>query len=206
MKKLVLLFIIICSKVTGQNNLIVNEAFQKDRFDLGKFYLDRNESKIALSLFYYAHKKIPNNELGRIALKKYDSLIPIVREKHKKSIIGNWKKIQEGATWVIPENDLVGEMIKITSEEIQFYELYKKAKEWCLIKTEPIVYCKKAEEVNDILDVSFTEFTFKNKEVWQYYIDEKTGLLNVFLYGDESKEGLSQIICGGISHKYFKLE
>jgi hypothetical protein len=42
--------------------------------------------------------------------------------------------------------------------------------------------------------------------VWQFYIDEKSGLLKTFLFGYESEDGLSQIICGGISNEYFKLE
>lgn len=204
MKKLISLLFIICFQMTGQN--MSKEEFQKNRFDLGISFLMKDENEKAAQLFHFAHHIIPNNELGHIAFKKYDSLKPIIREKLKKSIIGNWKKIHKEPNWIIPENDLVGEMITITPEEILFYELYKNAKEWCLTKTEPIIFCKKAEEGSELYDVSFTEFIFKNKEVWQYYIDEKSGLLKTFLFGYESENSLSQIVCGGISYEYFKLE
>lgn len=189
----------------GQN--ISKEKFQKNRFDLGTSFLNKSENEKAIQLFNHARHIIPNNKLGEIAFKKFDSLKPIIREKLKKDIIGSWKKIYNGPSWIKPdENGLIGEMITITSEKILFFELYKNAKEWCLVKTEPIIFCKKAETDDEIYDVSFTEFTFKNKEVWQYYIDEKSGLLKTFLFGDESENGLSQIICRGISNEYFKLE
>lgn len=205
MKKLNFILPFFCFQIFGQN--ISKEDFQKNRFDLGITFLLKGENEKAVELFHHAHHIIPNNELGNIAYKKYDSLKPIIREKLRKDIIGNWKKIYKGPNWGIPdENDIIGEMITITSEEILFYELYKKTKEWCLIKTEPIIFCKKAEEGTDMYDVTLTEFTFKNKEVWQFYIDKKSGLLKTFLFGYESENGLSQIICGGISNEYFKLE
>lgn len=191
--------------MSGQN--MSKEELQKDRFDLGMSFLKRGKNERAVQLFYLTHYLISNNEIGEIAFKKYDSLKPIIRENLKKNIIGNWKKIYKGPNWGIPdENGIVGEMITINENDILFFELYKNAKEWCLVKTEPIVFCKKAEQGNDIYDVTLTEFTFKNKEVWQFYIDENSGLLKTFLFGNESENGLSQIICGGISYEYFKLE
>ncbi|KQB37979.1 hypothetical protein RCH33_2322 [Flavobacterium daejeonense] len=203
MKKLAWLFLIICYQISGQT---LQEAYQKESFDWGISCLSNNKNEIALKSFYFAHQIFPNNDLSKLAIRKCDSLKPIVREKHKKNIIGNWKKIYKGANWIIPENDLVGEMITINKNEILFFELYKNAKEWCLVKTEPIVFCEKAEQGNEIYEVTLTEFTFKNKDVWQFYIDEKSGLLKTFLFGNESENGLSQIICGGISEEYFKLE
>jgi len=205
MKKLVLLFLTICFQMSGQN--LSKEEIQKERFNLGMSFLLKNENETAIKSFYYAYKIIPDNKSGQVAFKKYDSLRPIIRENLKKNIIGNWKKIYKGPNWGIPdENDTVGEMITINENEILFFELYKNIKEWCLVRTEPIVFCKKAEDGNEIHEVNFTEFTFKNSEVWQFYIDEKSGLLKTFLFGYESENGLSQIICGGISNEYFKLE
>lgn len=192
--------------MSGQN--MSKEEFQKNRFDLGISFLMKGENEKAVKLFHFAHHVIPNNELGNIAFQKYDSLKPIIREKLKNDLIGNWKKIHKGPNWGIPENDLVGEMITINSEEILFYELYKKAKEWCLVRTEPIVFCKKVEIEKQYIDydASFTEFSYKNKEVWQYYTDKNSGLLKTYLIGYESKDGVSEIICGGTSYEYFKLE
>ncbi len=205
MKKLILLLFLICSQLFGQN--MSKEEFQKDRFNLGMSFLTKGENERAIKLFNHAQHIIPDNKLGQIAFKKCDSLKPIIRKKLKQDIIGNWKKIHKGSNWGIPdENGIIGEMITINENEILFFELYKNAKEWCLVKTEPIVFCKKAEEGSEIYDVTFTEITFKNKEVWQFYIEEKSGLLKTFLFGHESDDTLSQIICGGISEEYFKLE
>lgn len=192
--------------MTGQN--LSKEDFQKNRLDLGITFLLKGENEKAVKLFHHAHHVIPNNEVGQIALKKYDSLKPIIRKKLKNDLVGNWKKIYKGPNWAIPENDLVGEMITINSEEILFFELYKKAKEWCLVRTEPIIFCKKVEIEKQYIeyDASFTEFTYKNNDVWQYYIDKNSGLLKTYLVGSELENGVAEIICGSISYEYFKLE
>lgn len=198
---------IFCFQVRGQNTS--KEDFQKNRFDLGMSFLFKGENEKAIGPFNHAYHIIPNNELGQIAFKKFDSLRPIIREELRNIIIGNWKKIHKEANWVmVEENGLVGEMITINENNILFFELYKNAKEWCLLKTEPIVFCKKADNERPEIDyhVSFTEFTFINKEVWQFRIDENSGLLNTNLVGTELDNGVAEIICGSLSHQYFKLE
>lgn len=198
---------VICFQARGQNTS--KEDFQKNRFDLGMSFLLKGKNEKAIGPFNHAYHIIPNNELGQIAFKIYDSLRPIIREKLRNIIIGNWKKIHKEANWVmVEENGLVGEMITINENNILFFELYKNAKEWCLVKTEPIVFCKKADNERPEIDyhVSFTEFTFINKEVWQFRIDENSGLLNTNLVGTELDNGVAEIICGSLSHQYFKLE
>lgn len=206
MKKLILL-LIICFQMMGQNRS--KEELQKNRFDLGQSFLKQGKNVKAIQLFHFAHHIIPNNELGRIAFKKYDSLKPTIREKLRKDLIGNWKKIYDGPSWVTPdENGLIGEMISVNKNEILFFELYKNTKEWCLVRTEPINFCKKTEIEKQYtsFDATFTEFTYKNNEVWQYYRDENSGLLKTYNVGYELENGVSEIICGGTSSEYFKLE
>ena len=198
---------IFCFQARGQNTS--KEDFQKNRFDLGMSFLLKGKNEKAIGPFNHAYQIIPNNELGQIAFKKYDSLRPIIREGLRNIIIGNWKKIHKEANWVmVEENGLVGEMITINENNILFFELYKNAKEWCLVKTEPIVFCKKADNERPEIDyhVSFTEFTFINKEVWQFRIDENSGLLNTNMVGTELDNGVAEIISGSLSHQYFKLE
>lgn len=208
MKKQLILFCLIGFQMMGQN--LSKEEFQKNRFDLGISFLLKGKEEKAIQLFHFAHHIIPNNELGCIAFNKYDSLKPIIREKLRRNIIGNWKKIDEGPSWVTPdENGIVGEMITVTENEILFFELYKKAKEWRLVRTEPIVFCKLVEIEKQYIEyeATFREFVYKNKEMWQYNINDETGILEVHHIGYEKDDFIQEIICGGLpTFHYFKIE
>ncbi|MEA9415747.1 hypothetical protein [Flavobacterium sp. PL02] len=202
----IIIFLIVSIELTAQGNS--KYEFQKDRFDLGESFLQKGQNEKAIQLFFFAYHIIPDNELGQIAYKKYDSLKSIVRENLLKNISGNWKKISTDSNWVMPdENGLIGEMLTINSNEILFFELYKKSKEWCFIKTEPVIFCKKAEIATYIdYDSNFTEFVYKNKEVWRYSIDENSGILNAYFIGFETENGVSEMICGNSHFQYFKLQ
>nr|WP_294928392.1 hypothetical protein [uncultured Flavobacterium sp.] len=207
MKNYVFIILLIAiTKATAQTNS--KYEFQKERFNLGQSFLKENQNEKAIQLFFFTHHIIPDNELGQIAYKKYDSLKPIVRENLLSNISGNWKKINPPGNGIIPdENSPVGEMITINSNEILFFELYKKSKEWCLVKTEPLIFCHKAEETPYISYMPFfTELVFKDKSVWQYYVDETSGFLKAYEIGSETENGVAEIVCGNTKLEYYKLQ
>ena len=207
MIKKTILLLIFCSQLKGQN--MSKKEFQKNRYDLGKSFLEKGKNAKAIQLFHFAHHIIPDNELGCNAFKKYDSLKPILRMDLKRKLIGNWKKINDKPNWVYPnENDIIGEMLSINDTEILFYEICKNTTNWTLVKTEPLEFCTKGEIEKKYIEreYTFTEFTYKNKEVWQFYFDENLGTLKTYLVGFESENSVLEILCGSPSYEYFKIE
>jgi len=100
-------------------------------------------------------------------------------------------------------------MIAVNKNEILFFELYKKAKDWILVRTEPIVFSKQVEIEKQYIEyeATFREFVYKNKEMWQYNINDKTGVLEVYHIGYEKDDFVQEIICGGLPiFHYFKIE
>ena len=97
----IIIFLIVSIELTAQGNS--KYEFQKDRFDLGESFLQKEQNEKAIQLFFFAHHIIPDNERGQISYKKYDSLKSIVRENLLKNISGNWKKISTDSNWVMPD-------------------------------------------------------------------------------------------------------
>ena len=109
--------------------------------------------------------------------------------------------IDDVPSWVMREDNIVGRMIKITSSEIQFFELIRNAKSWKLAKTEKIFYSDEFSEGS-----SYADLVYSNNEIWHYWIDEKTGYLNLTNTGEKTKTGRTDIICGTLTKTYFKLQ
>jgi hypothetical protein len=140
------------------------------------------------------------SEIAQIAIQKADSLKSVFRNSKVNSLKGNWKWIYKDANWAIREDGLVGKMITINTDEILFYELYRKSKKWQLVKTEKIVFFENQESH------SFTDFLYSNTEIWNYTINEDSGDLTAFYIGNKTKDGFSEMICGNPVLYYFKLE
>jgi hypothetical protein len=131
-----------------------------------------------------------NEYLRANNFKKADSLRSIIRKEFTEKLIGNWKMADSESNWVIREDNIVAKMITINS------------KEWTLIKSENLTFMNKMETY-----FPFTEIVYSNKEIWNYHINEDTGLLTIRYTGEETKTGRTELIaCGYTGTNYFRLQ
>lgn len=197
------IFVVACLlslQVFSQNNNDT-EGLQTSEFNLANEYLKNSYLTTAINSFYYVNRLNPKTEIGNLALKKADSIKIILRKALINELTGNWKMIDDVPSWVMREDSIVGQMIKITSSEIQFFELIKNAKNWKLAKTEKIFYSDEFSEGS-----SYADLVYSNNEIWQYWIDEKTGYLNLTNTGEKTETGRTDILCGTVRKTYFKLQ
>lgn len=194
MSKVILIICLFISvSIWGQNqDTIYNKATE---------YLKANEIQKAIIFYQFANDIHPRTELGLCALEKVDSLKPIVRKTVTDKLIGNWKMADSESNWIIREDNLVAKMVTIDSEEIKFLELYKNSKEWTLIKTEKLRFLDKAG-----IDLMYTEVVYSNKEIWDYTIDDYSGLLSISYTGEETDTGRTEMVCGITRTNYFRLQ
>lgn len=185
---------------TAQNNL---EERQKNLFDRANTALKNEELQSAVIFYGTAYFMGDNKEITEISLKKRDSLKPIAQTELINKMTGNWRMIETRANWVIRDksDSLVGKMITIEHDQILFFELYDKAKKWSLVKTEKINFSKREEYFYNPFYIIYS-----NKEVWHYYIDGTTGYLKTNYIGQETDEGIAEVVCGNPQFEYFKLE
>ena len=179
----------------------VTEDLQKNEFNAANGYLKNSYLETAMNSFYYANRLNSKTLIGNLSIKRADSLKIILRKNLITELAGNWKMFDDVPSWVIREDSIVGKMIQINSNEIQFYELIKNAKSWKLIKTEKILYSDSLSS-----DSSYSELIYADNQIWQYLTDEKTGYLNLTNTGEKTKTGRTDIICGTIKKTYFKLQ
>jgi hypothetical protein len=186
--------------VFSQNNNDT-EDLQTKEFNLANEYLKNAYLTTAINSFYYVNRLNSKTLIGNISIKRADSLKIILRKNLITELDGNWKMFDDVPSWVMREDNVVGKMIQINGNEIQFYELIKNAKSWKLIRTEKILYSDSLSG-----DSSYSELIYSNNEIWQYSIDEKTGYLNLTYTGDKTETGRTEIICGTVTKTYFKLQ
>jgi hypothetical protein len=196
-----IIFLLISFHSWAQNDEII--AYQKDRFELAISFFEKSEFETAADLFSYVHKLNPNNELGQFALKKVDSLKPVIRKNFIESITGKWKLSKIDSNWLlndIDKND-VDKFILIDNNQILFYEQNKNSKEMKLIKTENIKFIDQLG-----MNRSFTEFADSKKQIWSYTLDESSDILRVINNGEETKEGRTESVCGNIKYYYERIK
>lgn len=186
--------------VFSQNNNDT-EDLQTKEFNLANEYLKNAYLTTAINSFYYVNRLNSKTLIGNISVKRADSLKIILRKNLITELAGNWKMFDDIPSWVMREDSIVGKMIQINGNEIQFHELIKNAKNWKLIKTEKILYSDSLSG-----DSSYSELIYSNNEIWQYSLDEKTGYLNLTYTGDKTETGRTEIICGTVTKTYFKLQ
>lgn len=174
---LVILFIIVFQSLAAQDN--DRSAYQTTLYKLAIKTSESGDYLGAIRTFAISNNINPKAEIAAFAIKKGDSLKRILRQNKINELIGKWKWIPKEGNWAIREDNLVGKMIHITTEEIQFFELYKNAKDWKLVQTDKIRFSENPESY------SFTEFLNFNNEVWDYKIDSTTGELKAYFIGEK---------------------
>lgn len=199
---LIILFTLSCT-IYAQEERLKPEQHQKHFFEEGLKALKEQNFYRAYGFFSLAQTGFsPDKEIVSKSIKKTDSLKIIVRAEQRQEIIGNWKMLTPDS-WAMrdPSDSIVGRMITIDPDQILFYELYDKAKNWNLAKTEKIIFSDKESLTSDPLLI-----VYSNKEVWRYYIDEASGNLIAFYIGEENENGISELFCSNQKLQYFKLQ
>ncbi|MBU0940468.1 MAG: hypothetical protein KKD36_03410 [Bacteroidetes bacterium] len=195
---LVIIFIIIFQSLAAQNS--DRSAYQTQLFKLALKTSESGDYLEAIRTFAISNNINPKAEVATLALKKADSLKFILRQNKINELIGKWKWIPKAGNWAIREDNLVGKMIHIAVEQIQFFELYKNTKEWKLVQTDKIQFSENPESY------SFTEFLNSNNEIWDYKIDSTTGELITYYVGEKIDDNYTELVCGNKELFYFKLQ
>ncbi|HEY4617756.1 MAG TPA: hypothetical protein VIH09_06140 [Flavobacterium sp.] len=177
--------------------------YQKKRFEEANEYLKNSDVFRAAGVFQFVNELNPKNELGKISLKKSDSLRPIARQKLKESLIGTWKLNRTGSNWGFEKTtDTINDKILIVNEsEFKFYEQNIKTKKLKLIKSEEIKFSKSIHE-----RYYSYEFVFSDNQIWHISKNEKTGELRQVNTGEQNENGRSEIVCGNLELIYTEIE
>lgn len=195
---LVILLIFAFQSLAAQDN--DRSTYQTQLYKLAIKTSEGGDYLEAIRTFAIRSNINPKAEIAAFAIKKGDSLKRILRQNKINELIGKWKWIPKEGNWAIREDNLVGKMINITTEEIQFFELYKNAKEWQLTQTDKIRFSENPESY------SFTEFLNSNNEIWDYNIDSTTGELKAYYLGEKIDDNYTELVCGNPELFYFKLQ
>ena len=163
---------------------------------------DFNKTQTMVRLFN-VYNKDRQSELGKIALKKSDSLKIVVRKEILDNIQGEWKLKKSGSNWGFTEVDekkAIDRIVVINENEILFFDQEKDAGIRKLIKKESIRYYDKEE-----LFPSFIGFVFSDKLIWVFQ-SRDSNLLYTTHIGEETENGRSYISCGNETLIYERIE
>ena len=195
---LVIFLIFVFQNIAAQDN--DRSDYQTQLYKLAIKTSESGNYLEAIRTFATSNNINPKAEIAAKAKKKGDSLKRKLRQNKINELIGKWKWIPKEGNWAIREDNLVGKMIHITTEEILFFELYKNAREWKLVQTDKIKFSENPESY------SFTEFLNSNNEIWDYKIDSTTGELIAYYVGEKIDDNYTELVCGNKELFYFKLQ
>ena len=195
---LVILLSIVFQNIVAQDN--DRSAYQTQLFTLAIKTSESGDYLEAIRTLAISNNINPKAEIATLAVKKGNSLKIILRQNKINELIGKWKWIPQDSNWALRDDDLVGKMIHISTEEIHFFELFKKSKEWKLVQSEKIKFSENPESY------SFTELLYSTNEVWDYNIGSNTGQLIAFYIGEKIEDNYTELVCGNQKLKYFKLQ
>lgn len=130
--------ILLTTPLFSQNN--DRSEYQKILFEDAEKIATKGNYREATRTLIIATNINPKAKIAEIAIKKSDSLKLKLRKTKINTLIWDWKWIFKDGNWAIREDGLGGKMIKITADEIQFLELYRKSKKCELVKTEKIKF------------------------------------------------------------------
>ena len=159
MKNSILIIIILISlKSFGQKN--DSDKYQKEWFEKAEIEIKKPDLVGALIQFYWAYEDNKESELGKVCLKKVDSLKPLVR----KELIDKWK-----GTWKLVNNESKDEhFLEISKNEIRFYEKESGNFKKKLVKTEEVLF----NEINYGNYPTYWELIFYDNQIWNFNIIE----------------------------------
>ncbi|MEN2487033.1 tetratricopeptide repeat protein [Flavobacterium sp. B11] len=175
----------------GQNDQ--KTAFQKSKYELAVSYYKKADFVKAIDLFSLAAKIKPDNEIGKDAVSKVDTLRGLLRKEILSNVLGTWKRTGSQPVWsttASPDSSQSSfdELIEIKENEILFYEVDKKTKVKKLLKTENLVYNDNSTTVS-----VFSEIILSDGTVWNCSINEKANILHVINVAVKTENGVEKI-------------
>lgn len=178
------------------------EGYQEKRFDEAIQSLKNEEYENAAFTFYFV-SRYKKNELGEIALKKSDSILPFAQQNIRKKIIGKWVLSESGSNWGFEKqkDSLIKKVLIIHLEQFLFYDLNLKSNKMTLTKSEKSIFTKNRDMRGTLFD-----FVFSDKTLWNFYYDEKEKTLRMIMTGEDSENGRSEMVCGNSEFRYTKAE
>lgn len=203
MKKTFVLIVLLSTlQFFGQNDQ--KTVFQKSKYELAVSYYKKSEFVKAIDLFSLAAKIKPDNEIGKDAVSKVDTLRELLRKEILKQAVGTWKRTGNQPVWSTvsakDNNSTFDELVEIKENEILFYEVDKKTKVKKLLKTENLVY----NDANSTVSV-FSEIILSDGTIWNCSINEKSNILHVINVAVKTENGIEKIKSDNEESYYVKI-
>ncbi|TDD99095.1 hypothetical protein [Flavobacterium sandaracinum] len=165
--------------------------------------LNKSDNASAIGFYTYVYEINPNNDLGKRAKIKSDSLKSLPRKKYIESIIGKWKLNKIGSNWGFEnyKDSLINRILIIDKNKLIFFEENKITKELKKIKSEDLIFLSTVNEDN-----YSNEFLFSDNQIWWLGIDKNNSQLRQMNTGEKNKDGRTEIVCGNSELYYTRLE
>jgi len=176
---------------------------QKIIFEEAQESLHKADYASAIGFYNYAYTINPNNDLGRKAKIKSDSLKSLPRKKYLESITGKWKLNRVGSNWGFEnyKDSLNNRILIIEQNKLVFFDQNKLTNELKLIKSEDLKFLTSVDEDN------YTdEFLFSDNQIWWFGFYKNNPELRQVNTGEKTKNGRTEIVCGNSELYYTKLE
>lgn len=185
----------------GQNDQ--KTAFQKNKYELAISYYKKSDFVKAIDLFSLVAKIKPENEIGKEAAKKVDTLRDVLRKEILDQVVGTWKKSGNQPVWsstAANNQSAIEELIEIKEDTILFYEVDKKTQTRKLIKKENLIY----NDTNSTVSI-FSEIILSDGTIWNCSINEKANILHVINVAVKTEEGIEKIKSDNEESYYVKI-
>ncbi len=196
-----LIVLLAAAQLYGQNDQ--KTVFQKNKYELAISYYKKSDFVKAIDLFSLAAKIKPENEIGKEAAKKVDTLRDVLRKEILDQAVGTWKKSGNQPVWsntAVSNQSAVEEIIEIKEDTISFYEVDKKTQTRKLIKKENLIY----NDANSTVSL-FSEIVLSDGTIWNCSINEKANVLHVINVAVKTKEGIEKIKSDNEESYYVKI-
>ena len=202
-KALFFIVLLISFKSVAQNDS--KAAFQKSRYDLAMSYYQKSDFVKALDLFSIASKIKPENQLGKDAFKKIDTLKTMLRKNILSKIIGTWKMTGDKPIWSVNANlksnvNGIEELIEISQSKIVFYEQDLKTKVKKTIKSEDLAYYNKDES-----DALFSAVILSDGTIWSCLLNDDSTVLHVINIAKQTEKGIEKITSDNLERYFSKV-
>ena len=202
MKKYILIiFLFSFSLMWSQKSKSLKD--QKKIFEEAQESINKLDYASAIGFYTYVYNLNPNNDLGKKAKVKSDSLKSLPRKKYIESIIGTWKLNKVGSNWGFEKykDSLNNRILIIEQYKLIFYEQDKLTNELKLIKSQDLNFLTSINEDN-----YSNEFLFSDNQIWWFGIDKNNSELRQMNTGEKTINGRTEIVCGNSELYYTKLE
>lgn len=202
MKKYILtIFLFSFSLIWSQKSKSLKD--QKQIFEEAQESTNKLDYASAIGFYTYVYNLNPNNDLGKKAKIKSDSLKSLPRKKYIESIIGKWKLNKVGSNWGFEnyKDSLNNRILIIEQNKLIFFEQDKLTNELKLIKSEDLKFLTSVNEDN-----YSNEFLFSDNQIWWFGIDKNNSDLRQMNTGEKTKNGRTEIVCGNSELYYTKLK